>query len=580
MTLSPQDVNKPQVPPRGNALSREAWWRSWWPYLLVIGLWLVYAAVFIWKSSFIIDGVRYFALFDDAMVSMTYARNLVHGDGLIWNAGGERVEGFSNPLWVGFMALVHLVPISMPKISLVVQVASALLLAFLLPQVRVLAETIVPGDRLAVWAAVVLTGFYYPLVNWSLLGTEVGLLTLITCASVLLAVRALDGAGFPKWLYPLLGAGTLVRIDGAIPMLAIMGMMFLFDARHRWDHVRWGTLSLFVFLGGQTVLRWAYYGDWLPNTYYLKMTGYPVLLRMARGRSVAWDFIRSLQVGLTLIPFLALMLHGDRKRWLLMGVVLAELAYSIYVGGDAWEHRGGANRFLATITPLFMIVYMAGWHELRLLVADTWTGLSGRLRLREPLRLSVLRGWEWAGTAGLVLVTAGSLLSFNLLKAGGRLREDLRDPDLGRLRFAALIERSIFVPGTERYTKDALVIREVTTPEARIAVVAAGNTPYFSERYSIDLLGKSDRQIAHQPARIPADRGHAIMFRPGHIKWDYAYSLGLLWPDVIVEPFRESYEEARPYLEDYESITINGHPMYFRLGSPRVIWSTLAEYRQ
>lgn len=69
------------------------------------------------------------------------------------------------------------------------------------------------------------------------------------------------------------------------------------------------------------------------------------------------------------------------------------------------------------------------------------------------------------------------------------------------------------------------------------------------------------------------------MFRPGHIKWDYAYSFSALEPDVVVEPFRDSYDEARPYLVDYESVTINGHPTYFRRGSTSVVWSALEEYR-
>ncbi len=30
---------------------------------------------------------------DAAMISMRYARNLVHGHGLVWNLGGTRVEG-------------------------------------------------------------------------------------------------------------------------------------------------------------------------------------------------------------------------------------------------------------------------------------------------------------------------------------------------------------------------------------------------------------------------------------------------------------------------------------------------------
>src|ERR1700676_1047736 len=53
----------------------------------------IYAAIFIFKSSFIIDGIRYFSLFDDDMISMRYAANLAHGHGLVWNPGGERVLG-------------------------------------------------------------------------------------------------------------------------------------------------------------------------------------------------------------------------------------------------------------------------------------------------------------------------------------------------------------------------------------------------------------------------------------------------------------------------------------------------------
>src|SRR3972149_1285290 len=49
---------------------------------------LLYAAVFIFQSSFVINGTRYFVLFDDAMISMQYARNFAHGQGLVWNAWG------------------------------------------------------------------------------------------------------------------------------------------------------------------------------------------------------------------------------------------------------------------------------------------------------------------------------------------------------------------------------------------------------------------------------------------------------------------------------------------------------------
>ena len=84
---------------------------------LIVG-YILWGCAFIYQSSFVIAGVRYFSLLDDEMISMRYARNLAHGFGLVYNPGGDRVEGFTNPLWVLYMALLHLLPVSPPKISL------------------------------------------------------------------------------------------------------------------------------------------------------------------------------------------------------------------------------------------------------------------------------------------------------------------------------------------------------------------------------------------------------------------------------------------------------------------------------
>src|SRR5512142_2264485 len=61
-------------------------------------LFLFWCMFYIYRTSFIaLDGQRYFSLFDDAMISMRYAWNLSHGNGLVWNAG-EYVEGYTNLL--------------------------------------------------------------------------------------------------------------------------------------------------------------------------------------------------------------------------------------------------------------------------------------------------------------------------------------------------------------------------------------------------------------------------------------------------------------------------------------------------
>ena len=50
---------------------------------------------------------------DDAFISFRYARHLIDGQGLVYNPG-ERVEGFSNLLWVLAMAAGYAVGLDMP----------------------------------------------------------------------------------------------------------------------------------------------------------------------------------------------------------------------------------------------------------------------------------------------------------------------------------------------------------------------------------------------------------------------------------------------------------------------------------
>ena len=64
--------------------------------------------VFIARCAFRVQGQLTFSLFDDAMISMTYARNLAAGNGLVWMAGEPAVEGYTNFLWTVVMALPHL----------------------------------------------------------------------------------------------------------------------------------------------------------------------------------------------------------------------------------------------------------------------------------------------------------------------------------------------------------------------------------------------------------------------------------------------------------------------------------------
>src|SRR5574338_593639 len=153
---------------------------------------LAYSAGFIYRTSFVVDGERYFSLFDDAMVSMRYAKNFADGHGLVWNPG-ERVEGYTNPLWTLYMGLLHLLLVN-------------------LYYVRRLGLAI-SGSRAVAWGSVAMTAVYLPITFWSLQGMEVSVLVLLLTSCAWLAIRGLDTGSVRPALYLLLGLGTFTRPD-------------------------------------------------------------------------------------------------------------------------------------------------------------------------------------------------------------------------------------------------------------------------------------------------------------------------------------------------------------------------------
>ena len=151
--------------------------------------------------------------------------------------------------------------------------------------------------------------------------------------------------------------------------------------------------------------------------------------------------------------------------------------------------------------------------------------------------------------------------------------------DGNSLKYWLLLQPTVFSPGSQRYVVDGLLVKSLTTPEAKILVGAAGNVAYFSERFSYDMMGKADYEIARQDVKLPDNLDSLTFLQPGHYKYDYAISIGRYQPDVLVELKRYTDEEFLPYLDNYEKVTVNKHAMYFLKDSPNVRWDVLEAYR-
>jgi arabinofuranosyltransferase len=461
---------------------------------------LLYPA-FILRSSFRIRGEQYFTLIDDAMISMRYARHLAQGQGLVWNIGEKPVQGFTNLGWTLFMACLHSFPFPVSKISLAVMIASGIVLLANILVVFGICRALQPASTFAALLAATVTAFYFPLVFWSLRGMEVGVLTLLVDLALLSAVRLnIEGNRKGFILFGLiLAMALLVRLDVLLQLSLIIA--YLFSGRK--SNLRGPALAVLV-VGLTTVaILWfqhAYFGDFLPNTYYQKMAGTSAWERIRNGVLVFYQHATRDTLLPALIAAAGMIFFKElrkRETFLLAGLFAVQCAYSVWVGGDYAEPEvDAANRFITQGMPALIL--------LSSLAADRL--LTGRL----PERLSMVMQRPFLRSAAAIALG----LTICLVISGRPWLKWSADN-------APLLQADI------RRTRLGLFIARNTSPAATIAVHAAGQIPYYSDRRTIDLLGLNDPVVAKEPPAGP--------FYPGHDKWDYEYSILQLKPDLIAD---------------------------------------------
>ena len=460
----------------------------------------VLAWLFLWGSyaaSHVASGTRYFWLDDDMMISMRYGRNLAEGHGLAWNAG-DHVEGYTNFLWTIVMALVHLVGFSDAHAALGVRGVNFVLLASTFVLAVRLLRVFVPRS---IWAAPLLLATLVTcpdVVLWAVWGFET---TLLAFLSTLFYYRLLT-RGLDRVAIVALALIPLTRGDG-LYLFATHALVTLFvvDRAARRRAISSIALAVIPAFAHLLFRKW-YYGDWLPNTYYLKV--YRVDHVTMRGFLYARAFLldHAIVLALALGSGLAV-LRSDRRALVLFVTLGAALLYVLTTGGDMM----GWFRFFAHVMPLLFVFATIG---------------IARVVTRPVARL------VWAA---ILIIGAVPLVDpFKRLLA----TDTNGDP--------------------EKQLRVALVLKEHALPDSKVAVFCAGIIPYFTRLPAIDLLGKSDRHIAH----LPAYPGAMI----GHGKVDPEYSLSQN-PDLVVT-CNTPYANATNTAANARSVD----PMVAILGAP------------
>lgn len=204
---------------------------------------------------------------DDVFISVRYAENLSHGNGAVYNVG-EKVEGYSSPSWMLLQTIafvLHLEPVTFGKLA-----GIALLFATVWG-VRQIAREMYGVEGWSSFFAPLFVVVNSYLVAWSVLGLETPLHVATIVLAPLLIHRALAK---PTRRSNVLAATAIVLLGATRPesplYVLICCLAPLAFARRRWREAARFVVPAGVVLALLLLLRHAYYGAWVPNTYNVK----------------------------------------------------------------------------------------------------------------------------------------------------------------------------------------------------------------------------------------------------------------------------------------------------------------------
>lgn len=355
---------------------------------------------------------------DDAGIALAYARTFAAGHGLRLTPLSPRVEGYSDPLWVLWLALGYGLRIGGPQFA---HVTGAVFGAL-----AVLATALVPsraegrGLRLLDAAAPSVLAFDTTYNLWCGAGMETGAFALALAALLLLLARRSSWSVVPA------GVLAVLRPEGAMYLVLLAPLAAKVPGRppagaglppprldlsppprnlppppRGWvgslsygsDILRWLALAALPALAW-LLFRLAYYGQWLPNSYYAKRHwNFGGLSYLG-----SWFFHDPWHVALYLAPLALFSRRTRRAASLALAPCAAAVVFILVSGGD-WlgEHRFAAHALpaaalLAGLVPAALCDLLGGrdrdigWASALALAAAAFLGARARSpeRKRNP----------------------------------------------------------------------------------------------------------------------------------------------------------------------------------------------------
>ncbi len=490
--------------------------KNWWPPGYIIAQAVVFAVVALYCNRNFFE--------DDSFISLRFAKNLIEGKGLVWNAG-VRLEGYTNFLLIMLVSALGKLGIDLVTANRLVGFAAFGGTVWVMHHyMRAHTALRSYGESVASALALSLVVSSIPLLAWCFGGLEGDLMAFFVTLSLCNALRLIEGRGKDReagWLGFGFALAACTRPEGAL-LFAFTGAFLALLWVTRWAPIRFRQLVIAancfaIMYLPYTGWRIWYFGEFLPNTYYAKEyhVAHEIIARFGK------LYVGSYLLAPPALPVLAgvmLVLAGVSGRLTAAAVFLASFIVFFFgfiysVGGDFMPYF----RFMLPIVPVqALLVYHCGVLLMR----------NGK-----PLWLRNM------STIILVMM----VMQFALV-------EEEKPISRGALSGAAV----------------AKYIDENWPHGSVIAINPAGALPYMDNDYHyIDMLGLNDRHIAHTSVDRLEVQSQTVI---GHLKGDGAYVLArkpnyIIFSDVWGAPgpwfISDVQMSRRPeFMSDYERVEV------------------------
>lgn len=454
---------------------------------------------------------QYIFMTDDSFISFRYAKNLASRNGLVFNIG-EKVEGYTNFLWVIMLSIFSIIGIPPESIANILSIALsvALMLALFNFSRKNFSEK--KYDPFILIAPLFLA-FNRSYAVWSTGGLETRLFSFLIFLSVITLVQTERvGPRYLKLSALFFAVSSLIRPEGILLFVSFFGYYWIVNLKDKTNisQIIRAKLIYVSIVAAHFTFRLIYYGDFLPNTFYAKVTGawfssgliylllfvheyglyflLPLLLFLFKDgydrtrRKVLLDSL------IPLIPFLiyTAYLGGDHFEFRQLDIILPFLALSIQEGlRSGWKSiRELLPRISKIIIPIYLVIIMI------LYIAPSWLS-----HLNFPEKYdSALAVRSSQSKSGLVDAIPGFRLYLGIFDSiHSRLA---RNFVCIRQEEHKMAMEQVFLPQAKLF-ENAIAKGYIRNSDI-ICLWCVGAIPYYSNLTTIDFLGLTDRHIARR----------------------------------------------------------------------------------